>query len=58
MLRYKDIKEIEDIKKSNIYECMGKMQNKITELIYSIENNQNINTLQELKNIIKISSNL
>jgi len=54
----KDKKELEKIKNSNIYECMSKTQNKINELIYSIENNQNIDILQELKNLIKISGGL
>ena len=54
----KDKKEIETIKKSNIYECMSKTQNKINELIYCIENNLNIDILQELKNLIKISGGL
>ena len=54
----KDKKEIETIKKSNIYECMDKTQNKINELIYCIENNLNIDILQELKNLIKISGGL
>ena len=54
----KNKKELKTIKNSNIYECMSKTQNKISELIYSIENNLNIDVLQELKNLIKISGGL
>ena len=54
----KDKKELETIKNSNIYECISETQNKINELIYSIENNQNIDILQELRNLIKISGGL
>lgn len=55
---YKDLKNLEAIKNANVYEQMKKVQGRIIELIYMLENNQNFDCFEELNKLLKISGGL
>lgn len=55
---YKDLKTLEKIKDSNIYEQMKKVQTRIFELIYMLENDQDFNCWEELNRLLEISGGI
>lgn len=55
---YKDLKTLEKIKDSNIYEQMKKVQTRIFELIYMLENDQDFNSWEELNRLLEISGGI